>query len=201
MAWTLPNTITLTRLAVAAVLFVMLAFAPTSFDELGDPGRWLYLLAMVVFLIAASSDFLDGWLARKYGLVSAFGRVADPFVDKVLICGSLIFLCANPITSAHVPAWVVVVLVSREFLVTTLRGYMESIGRQFPADRLGKLKMVAQCAAVSFALGHVAFTATGPAPDGSWTSVGTVVLVWVTLLLTVISGTSYVFKARRDLFA
>ncbi|MBK9385198.1 MAG: CDP-diacylglycerol--glycerol-3-phosphate 3-phosphatidyltransferase [Planctomycetes bacterium] len=205
MGWTLPNTITVLRLVLAVALFVLLACEPRAVDpawlEEGEHGlRSAAFAALLLFLVAALSDALDGWLARRYGWTSAFGRVADPFVDKILVCGALVFLCSNPLTAPFVPPWFVVVLIGREFLVTGLRGFVESKGVAFPADRLGKLKMVLQCVLISLVLWRFASEAR-PHEAGGWSSAAIAVSLWLTLLLTVGSGMQYVYRARQVLFA
>jgi CDP-diacylglycerol--glycerol-3-phosphate 3-phosphatidyltransferase len=122
-----------------------------------------------------------------------FGRVVDPFADKVLICGTLIMLLEFPAAGAVMQSWFVVVIVAREFLVTTIRGLAEANGIPFPAERLGKYKMVAQCvlgcALLTLVAGTTVFHEVA------------VVSLWVTLVLTLWSGASYAVRARRILFA
>jgi CDP-diacylglycerol--glycerol-3-phosphate 3-phosphatidyltransferase len=184
----LPNRITLARFFVGVGMFSVLALLPEDPDARAD---WA-MVGLVLFVVATASDFLDGYLARHLKQVTAFGRMADPFVDKVIVCGTLILLCALEETRHHVPAWAVVVIVTREFLVTAIRGMVEALGRQFPADRLGKLKMVLQSVAAGAFVGTVA--GIGWAADvGTWT-------LWPALALTVISGLSYLWKARDVLF-
>jgi CDP-diacylglycerol--glycerol-3-phosphate 3-phosphatidyltransferase len=103
---------------------------------------------MVVFALAAVTDWLDGYLARKKGLTSALGRVFDPLVDKVLICGAYIFLLGNSYEQTGLLPWMVTVVVARELIINGLRSYLESRGVVFGADWLGKIKMVLQCAAL-----------------------------------------------------
>lgn len=205
MGWTLPNTITVLRLVGAVALFIVLAFEPQSATAAwlneGEAGwRTMSLTALIIFVISAASDALDGWLARRYNSVSSFGRVADPFVDKILVCGALVFLCSNPLMARYVPAWFVVVLIGREFLVTGLRGFVESKGVAFPAERLGKLKMVSQCVLISCVLWRFAAEAR-PHEAGGWTEGAIAVSLWLTLALTVVSGLQYIYRARRLLFA
>ena len=153
-------------------------------------GPWL---AFALFLVAAVTDFLDGYFARRYGMITAFGRVADPFADKVLICGTLVILLKFPVARELLPAWLVVVILAREFLVTAVRGLVEASGEAFPADRFGKYKMVAQCVTAAALLTLVAGTELFY-EVARWG-------VWVTLVLTVGSGVGYVYKARGFLFA
>ena len=200
----LPNTITLSRLVITAGVFVCLEFAsvaprltpngdqvPQWYGQL-HPDATLVWIAFALFLIAAITDFLDGWLARRWNLVTAFGRVADPFADKVLIAGSLITLLPFEAAWAVLPTWYVVVVVAREFLVTAIRGVVEASGQPFPADRLGKWKMVAQCV-------FVACVMTLVAGSEFWTWLA-LPAFWISFGLTVLSGVNYVWKARGVLF-
>ncbi len=195
----LPNTITLARLGLTAGVFVTLELAARSPATLaGDasaamaPDRALVWTAFVFFLIAAFTDFLDGYLARKWNLVTAFGRVADPFADKVLIAGSLVTLLQFEAATSILTTWYVVIVIAREFLVTAIRGVVEASGQPFPADQLGKWKMVSQCWTVGALLTMVAGQATFV-----WAAAWG---FWVSLALTVVSGLNYVWKARPILF-
>ena len=183
-----PNAITLSRLLVTAATVVCLELADRD-----RPGAGLVWIAFTLFMIAAVSDFVDGYLARKWQMVTAFGRVADPFVDKVLIAGSLVMLLKFQDAREVLTAWYVVVVIAREFLVTAVRGLVEASGRPFPADRLGKWKMVSQCWTAAALLSMVAGT-----QFWHWAAV---LGYWVSLLLTVVSGANYVWKARDILFA
>ena len=183
-----PNLITTARLVITVLVFVCLQLS----TAMADGAAALVWAAFVLFLLAAFSDFLDGYLARKWNLVTAFGRVADPFADKILITGSLVMLLQFPRATEVLTAWYVVVVVAREFLVTAVRGVVEASGQPFPADRLGKYKMVAQCWTVGALLTMVAGT-----DFWVWAAVGG---YWVSLLLTVVSGANYVYKARTILF-
>jgi len=184
----LANLITVSRLVVTVAVLVCLELA-------GEPGQltsWMIWAAFWMFLYAALSDFADGWIARKYGLVTSLGRVIDPFADKFLICGTWICLlrvapdCAP--LAPFLQTWMIVVVIAREFLVTTLRGVAEAQGVAFPADRLGKVKMVMQCAVVCAQLTMVAGSQTF-ALVGTWGML-------LTVAVTVISGMGYILKAR-----
>lgn len=185
-----PNRITAIRFAGALALFALLAWP--SLDVV-DPPRGAMTAAFWLFIVVAATDVLDGWLARRGNQVTAFGRIADPFCDKVLVVGALVFLAVLPWSRPFLPAWIVVAVVAREFLVTGIRGYVESIGAAFPADRFGKLKMVVQCVAVGTLLGRHAFDWTR---DNPGVDLLAHVAVWTTLVTTVGSGLTYVLKAR-----
>src|ERR1043166_2762577 len=129
----IPNQLTAARLGLGVVLFVLI-----EYDE------WLWCIA--VFALAAFTDWLDGYGARLQGITSTLGRNLDPLVDKVVICGAYIFLMRHQ--QAGLAPWMVVLVVSREFIITGLRSFLENLGANFGAELLGKLKMVMQCAAL-----------------------------------------------------
>jgi CDP-diacylglycerol--glycerol-3-phosphate 3-phosphatidyltransferase len=175
----LPNQLTASRLALAVVLFVLIEYKV-----------WLWCL--VVFALAALTDWLDGYLARVQGLASALGRAFDPLVDKVLMCGAFIFLLPVGDQEGWLKEWMVVVIVSRELLVTGLRGYFESVGVAFGADWLGKLKMGLQCAALCaiFLVKHLANDDLALLRD---------VLIWLMLAATILSGMQYFWRGGAHL--
>jgi len=176
-----PNLITVSRFVLAIALFVLI-----------DATTW-WRTASVVFVIAALTDFLDGYLARKYGQVTVVGRVLDPFVDKIIICGSFIFLQQH--AGSGVSAWITFVIIARELLITTLRALLEQQGRDFSAKWSGKIKMGVQCAAVPACLLSL---------DPQLSSLGHLVeirnaLVLATVGITVYSGLEYTWRALRML--
>ena len=181
----LPNAITLSRLVVTVACIACLELA----GDVRAPSRVLVWWAFGLFLFAAITDFVDGYLARRYGQVTSFGRIADPMVDKILIAGTLIVLLRFPAAREYLPSWVVVVVIARELLVTTLRAAAEAAGRSFPAERLGKWKMVAQCV-VAAALLTVVAGAELWIVVADWG-------MWIMLALTVASGAGYVWRARE----
>ncbi len=187
-----PNRITALRFLGSLVLFVVLSLWGAEAD---GPGRVTLQLCFWLFLSIAATDFLDGYLARRGNFVTAFGRIADPFVDKIMVLGTMIFLAVLPWSQPWFPAWIVVIVLAREFLVTGIRGYVESQGREFPADWFGKFKMVIQCIAIGVVMGRFAF----PWPKVLHTLLGHLghVFVWGTLLASLGSGISYVLKTRR----
>jgi CDP-diacylglycerol--glycerol-3-phosphate 3-phosphatidyltransferase len=186
-----PNRVTALRFLGSLVLFFVL----TVWGEDHGIGPVAGSVVFWLFIVIAATDYLDGYLARRGNVITSFGRIADPFVDKVLVIGSMVYLAVLDWSQPWFPAWIVVVVVAREFLVTGIRGYVESLGLAFPADWFGKVKMVVQCIAIAIVFGLPAF----PWPDGlrSFLEVGAHVFVWGTLVTTVGSGTSYVMKTRR----
>lgn len=189
-----PNRITASRFVGALVLFGLFAIHG------GEPVESIRLeihIAFWLFIVVASTDALDGYLARRDNQVSAFGRIADPFVDKVLIVGTMVYLAIMPWSREFMPATVVVLTLAREFLVTAIRGYVESVGREFPADGFGKFKMIMQC----ITIGAVLVTEIVAWPDAFHDALAVLahVLVWTTLAATVGSGISYTLRTRRIL--
>ena len=187
-AFNLPNQLTSLRLILAVVLFGMIAWNS-------------YLAGLVLFIIAASTDWLDGYYARRYGQVTTLGRILDPFADKVIICGTFIFLVAIP-EMLEVPlglrAWMVVVIVGRELLVTALRSFIEDRGGDFSAKMSGKLKMLLQCIAAGAGLFYLYLGSPNPALAGPvWVWAVFVISLWAAVLLTAYSGVIYVLTAVR----
>ncbi|MCA9321270.1 MAG: CDP-diacylglycerol--glycerol-3-phosphate 3-phosphatidyltransferase, partial [Planctomycetes bacterium] len=190
----LANRVTLLRLVFALVSFIFLLLIQEDIwvTQWRVQAAWI---AIVFFIVATASDALDGYLARRDNTVTAFGRIADPFVDKVIVCGSIVFLSCIPETAAYLRPWMVALILIREFLVNGIRSYMESIGVSFAAEMPGKIKMVLQSLLIGFLMGVIAF---GPEPP-AWIHLASVLLLWSTLALTVYSGCLYVVKAGREL--
>ena len=186
-----PNRITALRFVGSLLLFLILSLVGQELDH----HAFYAGLSFWLFVAIAATDYLDGYLARRGNRITSFGRIADPFVDKVLVIGTMVFLAVMEWSKPWFPAWIVVVVVAREFLVTGIRGYVESLGLASPADWFGKFKMVIQCIAIGVVLGIFAFD--WPEPLRRFLSFAAHVFVWATLLTTVGSGTSYVFKTRR----
>ncbi len=174
-----PNQVTLARLVLAIVLF-------------GLMHAHLYFIGLIVFILAASTDWLDGYLARKWGMVTPLGRILDPFADKIIVCGTFVFLAAEP--TARLPTWVVVLVIGRELLVTGLRSFLEQQGADFSATWSGKVKMVAQCFTAGLCLGLLAF---GDQGAFTFLPLATDLAVYSTIALTVYSGVAYVLAALR----
>lgn len=175
--YNVPNALTSARFVLA---IAVMALIPSG----------MHMAAMIVFLIAASTDWMDGYWARKYGQVTKLGRIFDPFVDKIIICGSFIALVAVP--DSPVASWMATIVVARELLVTSLRGIIEGAGGDFSASWLGKWKMVLQCAAVVAVL--LTYIVT---PLPVWLGWTAWVLLWGAIGLTVYSGIDYTLIAAR----
>lgn len=188
-----PNEVTTVRLGLSIVLFVLLHF------------QW-YWAGFWLFLVTVGTDWLDGFWARRYGQITILGRMLDPFVDKVVICGTYIFLAADP--NSGLRAWMAVLVLGRELLVTALRSFLEQQGADFSAAVSGKLKFILQCTAAAASLCWLSYSpshqplasvdgnlaaATGPA----WVQWIVVISVWSMIAITVYSGYAYVMAAIR----
>lgn len=181
-----PNSVTLARLGLSFVVFWMIWV------------EGLWITAAVVFVIAAMTDALDGYLARKYGQVTTLGRVLDPFVDKIIICGAFVFLLEKKLDSG-VNSWMVIIVVGREMFVSSLRGFLEKEGKDFSASLAGKIKMVLQCAAVVgclLSLSPDLKTALGPTGSERFLLTRNIVL-WTAIAATIWSGLIYIQRAYR----
>ena len=193
----IPNLITLARLALTVVFFVLLNVPHEN------TFIWHMQIAFVVFVVAVLTDILDGYLARKWKVESAFGRVVDPFVDKILICGAFIFFSSDDflnvaiikdLNATGVHPWMAVVIIAREFLVTSIRGLAESRGIDFRADWAGKIKMFTQSFAVGAILVDLALLSKTP-----WVHLTRDIAIWTTVVVTVLSATTYILRARKVL--
>jgi CDP-diacylglycerol--glycerol-3-phosphate 3-phosphatidyltransferase len=180
---TVPNLISALRLGLSLVLFA--AIERTAWQ----PAFWL-------FLLAASTDWVDGWWARRFHQVSRLGRIFDPLVDKVIICGAFILLAARAGASAILP-WMAVVVVLRELVVTAVRAEMERAGHDFSAGLSGKLKMVLQCGAVALELADRAWP--GMTLAGLELRPAATFVAWAAVIATIHSGLEYLIAARPAL--
>ncbi len=185
----LPNSLTVSRLFLTGIFVV-------AFTARGPAG---YGIALISFTLAALTDFLDGYLARKLDLVTSLGKLLDPIADKVLTASAFIFLAAHE--QRFCPAWVVVVILAREFLVTGLRQIAVEKGRVIAADWSGKWKTGFQIGFCVTALGWLFLQAMGREDfflgklvhPGFWIMPA---FLWLSLGLTVISGIQYAWNAR-----
>jgi CDP-diacylglycerol--glycerol-3-phosphate 3-phosphatidyltransferase len=178
----LPNQLTAARFGLGIVLFLLIVLE-------------LWAWCVVVFALAAFTDWLDGYLARRHNLVSSLGRQLDPLVDKVVICGAFIFLL--PVAGSGLAAWMVTVVVARELIITGLRGFLETRGAVFGADWLGKIKMGLQCATL-----FVIFGVLKGMEFSLWSGsiLETVpllrdILLYLTVAVTALSGLQYLWRA------
>lgn len=174
------------RIALSVVVFVILA-QPGIIDREGP-----LLVACACFVVAAVTDTLDGILARRWNAITRFGRVMDPLADKVLVMGSLILLAGPGFDhAAGFTGWMVIVILTRELLVTSLRGMLESEGIDASANWSGKVKMILQSVSVPLIL---LLLGTHPMDE---TTRGRVIsgLAWLTTIATALSAWPYLTRA------
>ncbi len=204
-----PNIITGSRLILAAAFFVLLSFY--QYEGRGDP--LLLSAAFIIYIAALVSDYLDGYLARKWHVEGPFGRVVDPFADKILVLGTFIFFAGKNFiipetepfghgsrmvvkTITGVAPGMVVLLLARELLVTSLRGISESAGQSFGAVWAGKFKMGFQSGTILAILVYVTFRPW--LIEHGWELGARIVRdfgIWGTLAITLYSGLTYIQKA------
>jgi CDP-diacylglycerol--glycerol-3-phosphate 3-phosphatidyltransferase len=187
--WNVPNRISMARLMLSLLVFVVV------------PLGW-YWTGLVLFVIAASTDWVDGWWARKYNQVSKLGRILDPFCDKILICGVFILLAEAMVDFPwwmRITGWMAVIVIGRELLVTVLRGLIEQGGGDFSAKMAGKLKMWFQCIAAGACLVALAVEIPAEPNQGlsTWLVAVLAASIWLAVISTVYSGALYVVAAAH----
>lgn len=192
----LPNAITLSRLVLTGIFVAAVGFP-------GNPG---YAIALITFSVAAATDWLDGYLARKMGLVTPLGKLLDPLADKILVCAAFVFFSAQPVGGYHCPVWVTALIIAREFLVTGLRQIAVEAGQVLAADRLGKWKTTFQ---LVFCITGLVWLTLEKSSGGLFGLLRDLanpagwlmpVSLWTAVALTMISGANYL-KGSRHLLA
>ena len=171
----LPNRLTVMRV-LAVPVFVVLMLIEVNGQRCEGWCKWT---ALAIFIIAAFTDLFDGRIARKYKLVTNFGKFMDPLADKLLVCSALICL----VELERIPAWVVIIIISREFAISGIRLIASDDGVVIAASKWGKIKTVFQMIMVGFMIGNL------PIFD-----ILTQILMWIALALTVISLVDYIAK-------
>lgn len=184
----LPNKLTVLRLFLTIFFVISLSVAFPYHSS----------VALLLFLLASFTDYLDGEIARRWQLITDFGKLMDPLADKILTAAAFICLAAPPY--AAIPAWAVIVIISREFLITGLRLLASSKGIILPAEKLGKHKTLWQMITILFFLACLAIKDFQPIDATrltAWMSIGGTILVSVTVILTFYSGLTYLWKNRH----
>jgi len=203
----IPNWLTTLR-AILTVVFIFV-LARYRYDE-EHAHAWIVFTAIVLFIVAALTDALDGYLARRWHVESVFGRIMDPLCDKVLVIGAFIMLASGRFADPQaleagsllmmvsgVYPWMVVVILGRELLVTGMRGHLEAKGIDFSAKASGKWKMILQSVTIPVVLALIWWS---PAVGWEgWPQIVRDLLVYATLIVTVISGLPYISAAIRAL--
>ena len=153
----ISNKVTVFRFILSIIYFILL-YLGVDKDGIGERfNKPILYLSLGVFIVAALTDILDGYLARKYNIITKFGRMADPFVDKILICGSFIFFVGWVSLRPFIDSWMVLIIVIREFLVHGMRTIVESHGISFGSTTWGKQKTLIQCLTVIWTLFYLVF--------------------------------------------
>lgn len=178
---TIPNLLTIFRILLIP-FFCMFIFDTKSYGTLISSHPDNLIIAGLIFSVAAITDFFDGYLARKWNQTSNLGKLLDPLADKLLITAALIGL----IEWKFIPGWTVVVILSREFIITALRGMLADIGvKTMGASKLGKIKNAFQVSAVIAFLFDLAYLGN--------------IIYYIAIVLTIISGLEYMWNSRQHL--
>jgi CDP-diacylglycerol--glycerol-3-phosphate 3-phosphatidyltransferase len=190
----LPNKLTLIRVGLVPLFLLFL-----SFDSV-----YTHMLALITFIAAAITDYYDGKIARDRSIETDFGRLMDPLADKILICAAFIYFVGS---YPRIPAWIVTIIIAREFAVSGVRMLAASKGKIVAADRAGKLKTISQLTAIITILVIIVYIKLAEKVPAlsywhfikDWVKLGIYVLVGFTLVMTVISGYNYL-RANSRLF-
>ncbi|MCI5649791.1 MAG: CDP-diacylglycerol--glycerol-3-phosphate 3-phosphatidyltransferase [Fusicatenibacter sp.] len=173
----LPNKLTILRVIMIPffVLFMLSSFG-------GDAGKWI---ALVIFVAASLTDTLDGYIARRDHLVTDFGKFMDPLADKLLVCSALICF----VEMGKLPAWMVIIIISREFIISGFRLIASDNGIVIAASKWGKLKTISQMVMIVLVIADL----------GGVFAVLEQIFIWLALILTVVSLVDYVIKNKNVL--
>jgi CDP-diacylglycerol--glycerol-3-phosphate 3-phosphatidyltransferase len=180
----LPNALTLLRIFFVPLLVAALVQQDLSIRWNGNVWLTNDLFALSIFLVAAATDLVDGYLARKWGQITTVGTLLDPIADKLLISAALIAL----VQIHRVPAWIVILIVGREFAVSGLRSIAAAEGYTIKASDLGKTKMITQVLAIALVLVGIRWT--------QWTDLATI-CIWGAMIFSILSAVDYFWKFWR----
>ncbi len=169
----LPNKLTIIRM-IMILPFVVFMLTPLG----GDAGKWI---ALALFVVASLTDLLDGKIARKYNLVTTFGKFMDPLADKLLVCSAMICL----VELGRIPAWVVIIIISREFIISGFRLVASDKGVVIAASYWGKFKTTFQMVMIVLMIADIAAI-----------SLLTQLVMWIALILTIVSLADYLVKNK-----
>jgi CDP-diacylglycerol--glycerol-3-phosphate 3-phosphatidyltransferase len=174
----LPNTITLLRISVVPFLFILLS----------SPGEFWSLILAILFVIASITDFFDGYVARKYQMITTMGKFLDPIADKIMVNTAMILM----IPIGRIPAWIVAITIIRDLMVDVIRSIASSEGICIQASTLGKQKTVTQIIAVTALIIHYSIFGINAHAVG-------MVILYIALVLTIFSGFDYFIKLYRNI--
>jgi len=172
----LPNIITLMRISVVPFLFILLT----------EPGEFWSLILAILFAMASITDMLDGYLARKYNMITTMGKFLDPLADKLIVNTAMILM----IPIGRIPAWIVAVTIIRDLIVDGIRSISSSEGLYIQASRLGKQKTIAQLFAVTALMVYYPLFGINSHRVG-------MIILYIAFLLTLYSGADYLIKFYR----
>jgi CDP-diacylglycerol---glycerol-3-phosphate 3-phosphatidyltransferase len=184
----LPNKITISRIFLIPVFMIIMLypFEWGTISILGADMPISHFVGGLLFIIASTTDWIDGYYARKLNMVTNLGKFLDPLADKLLVSAALIIL----VEMGFAPAWIVIIIISREFAVTGLRLVLAGTGEVVAANMLGKIKTWAQIIAISSLLLHnIIFEAVSIPFD--------TIALWVAMIITIWSGWEYFYKNRE----
>jgi len=188
----LPNKLTLIRIGLVPLFLTFL-----SVDNI-----FSHSLALITFIVAAITDYYDGKIARERSLETDFGRLMDPLADKILISAAFIYFVGS---YPKIPAWIVTIIIAREFAVSGIRMLAASKGKIVAADRAGKLKTVSQLTVIIAILNVIVYKKLLTSVFSYWSviefwaKIGIDILIYATLAMTVFSGYNYL-RSNRHLF-
>ncbi len=190
----LPNRLTLIRVGLVPLFLLLL-----SFDNV-----YTHFLALLTFVGAAITDYYDGKIARERSQETDFGRLMDPLADKILICAAFIYFVES---YPRIPAWIVTIIIAREFAVSGIRMLAASKGKIVAADKAGKLKTVSQLTAIITILHIIVYIKVAEAVPAvaywnvieDWAMILIYALIGFTLVMSILSGYNYL-RANRRLF-
>lgn len=172
----LPNKLTIIRMVMIPFFVVFLLMKQ-------------YSIAAGIFIAASLTDFLDGYIARKYQLITNFGKLMDPLADKLLVTSALVCL----VELGDISSWMVLIIISREFIISTLRAVAASEGIVIAASKWGKYKTISQMVAIISILFR-------NYPFELWRFPFSDIALWAAVILTILSGVDYIIK-NKQLFA
>ncbi|MGK7378378.1 CDP-diacylglycerol--glycerol-3-phosphate 3-phosphatidyltransferase [Planococcus sp. 1R117A] len=188
----IPNRITISRILLIPIFMVIMLvdFGWGDMTLFGAEMPVRHFVGGLIFIIASLTDWVDGYYARKYNLVTTFGKFLDPLADKLLVSAALIIL----VELEFAASWIVIIIISREFAVTGLRLVLAGEGEVVAAGSLGKIKTTAQILAIAALLLHNTIFALVNIPFGE-------IMLYIALIFTVWSGWDYFYANRRGLLA
>ena len=192
----LPNKITVARMLMIPLMVIIPFLGIEGRFEILGGFTYSNLIITIIFLIASITDFFDGYLARKHNLVTTFGKFLDPIADKLLVLSAMLML----VESGIIPAWIPIIVVAREFIVSGIRMLAAGEGNVIAASWLGKIKTVSQMIAITFAFigNHAFFAFVNGGITGAELVINILMSVGmlVSVITTIYSGVDYFIKSK-----